>query len=518
MDQTCRISGQTFTLDNADLAFLDKVSPVVCGQKYPLPVPTLCPDERMRRRLTFRNQQTLYKRTCDLSGKMILSLYSPDKDQVVYSPDEWWSDKWDAMNFGRDYDFSASFTEQFTKLMRSVPHLAVLISNEQNCQYTNQTYNCKDCYLASAIKDCEGVLYSQNTNNMTDVTDCAFSHNSELLYECTDSYDCYGCNFAEHCFNCSDCSFLFDCIGCKHCFGCVGLRQQEYQFFNEQLSPEEYQQNVAAYALHTYDGFQKALADMRAMLERTPHETVFLRKCEDVTGNNVQNSRGCVHCFDSLDLEDCRYSSWIFGCKDAADCYGMGESQVMYDCVGVEEVQYTAFSFGTSHSQNCYYTDLCFNCSNCFGCVGLRNQKYCIFNKQYSEEQYPNVVAQIIEHMKEAGEWGEFFDPSVSAFAYNESKASELFPLTKEEALGRGYRWKDDIDQPPQAEKIIPASRLPDNIDDIPDDILNWAINCEQTGRPYKVTKLELDFYRKRRLPVPHLHPDVRMIARSARR
>ncbi len=51
---------------------------------------------------------------------------------------------------------------------------------------------------------------------------------------------------------------------------------------------------------------------------------------------------------------------------------------------------------------------------------------------------------------------------------------------------------------------------LPDDIKDIPDDILNWAIVCEESKKPFKIIAQELAFYRKFNLPIPHRHPDVR--------
>jgi len=55
---------------------------------------------------------------------------------------------------------------------------------------------------------------------------------------------------------------------------------------------------------------------------------------------------------------------------------------------------------------------------------------------------------------------------------------------------------------------------LPDNISDIPNDIINWAIECEITKKPFRIIKQELDFYRKYNLPIPKRHPDRRHIDR----
>ena len=90
------------------------------------------------------------------------------------------------------------------------------------------------------------------------------------------------------------------------------------------------------------------------------------------------------------------------------------------------------------------------------------------------------------------------------------------------QSIQKGWKWKDQDDQIPDVTKIIPASKLPDTIKDIPDDIQNWAIRCEKTNRPFKIIAQELEFYRKHNIPIPHLHPDQghkeRIMLRNPRR
>ncbi|MEK7137265.1 MAG: hypothetical protein AAB853_03195, partial [Patescibacteria group bacterium] len=104
------------------------------------------------------------------------------------------------------------------------------------------------------------------------------------------------------------------------------------------------------------------------------------------------------------------------------------------------------------------------------------------------------------------------FPMELSPFAYTETVAQEYYPLT-------GERRSDEI---PNVAKSIPAAGLPDQTNDIPDDVLNWAIVCETTRRPFVLTKQELAFYRKRGLPLPRRHPDerhkVRMSLRNPRK
>ena len=115
--------------------------------------------------------------------------------------------------------------------------------------------------------------------------------------------------------------------------------------------------------------------------------------------------------------------------------------------------------------------------------------------------------------MKKTGEWGEFFKPSISPFGYNETVANEYFPLTKDEAVKKGFNLSDFVSPPPKADKVISAADMkviPGNINEIPDEIINWALTCEITGKLYKIQKNELKFYKENNLPIPRRHPDQR--------
>jgi len=83
------------------------------------------------------------------------------------------------------------------------------------------------------------------------------------------------------------------------------------------------------------------------------------------------------------------------------------------------------------------------------------------------------------------------------------------FPLNKEEAIQQGFKWSDANAPFPMVERVLKSTDIPP-IQDVSDDILNQAIECEITKRPFRVIKKELEFYRKRHLPIPHRHPDVR--------
>jgi len=76
------------------------------------------------------------------------------------------------------------------------------------------------------------------------------------------------------------------------------------------------------------------------------------------------------------------------------------------------------------------YCSFCFNvCEHLFGCTGLKKKKYCILNKQYSEEEYYLMVDKIIAHMKVTGEWGQFFPIKMSSVAYGHGIVTNVMLL-----------------------------------------------------------------------------------------
>jgi hypothetical protein len=75
--RTCAVSGEEFAIFQSDKKFYKKISPTFGGKKFQIPFPTLCPEERQRRRLLFRNDRKLYRDKCALTGENIVSLYHP---------------------------------------------------------------------------------------------------------------------------------------------------------------------------------------------------------------------------------------------------------------------------------------------------------------------------------------------------------------------------------------------------------------------------------------------------------
>lgn len=475
---------------------------------FAVPQPTFCPPCRMQRRMSFRNERNLYKIKCDFSGKEMLSLYPPAGKYKIYDQKIWWSDVWDAMEFGRDFDFTKPFFEQFEDLMNEVPRINLQNRQNENSDYCNDTNDMKNSYLCFNSEQAANFYYCNSAGIGADCMDVFWSLQVELCYECSKCMGAYHCFWCFNCSGVSDCYFCRDLIGCKNCFGCIGLRQKEYCLFNKQLSREDFEKFMSNFAF-TYENVEKAKADFAKLCLTVPHRDLEMSNCENSKGDYLTNCKNCVDCFDIIESENCRYL-WDGLANNSYDCFNAGyESAFLYECVGVYRSNNMKFCDKSQVSYDLVYCDYCYTCHDCFGCVGLRHKQYCVFNKQYSKEEYGKLLTKLIDYMKKTGEYGEFFPIKLSPFGYNDTLANWYFPMTREEALKKGYKWNDYV-SPQLGMSSFVAKDLPQKIEQVGDSMCTEIIECEKDGKLFKIIPQELEFYRKQKLPLPHFCPDCR--------
>lgn len=496
-----------FEITGEDIKVYDKLSPVFDGKKFSIPTPKLCPLCRQQRRLSFRNERKLYTRKCDLSGRQILSIYSPDKPYKVYDQPEWWSDKWDAMDYGRDYHSSRRFFEQFRELYMDVPRVSLHTIGVENSYYTCYTLFVKNCYLlfgASNSEDCMFGKYTPFNKNLVDAL-CVYS--CEFCYEGVASDGCYNCRYFVNSRNCSDCTMIEDCSACKNCYCCFGLRQKEYCILNNFVGKEKYEAFVKDYEYLTHQNIEILRKKLKDLKDNLPHVQSHIYASENCSGDAIFNSKNCNWAFDIKDSEDCKYiynSSRCVGSYDGVYTSpdGIQFSYNVCSTVGTN-LMVTYFVW---YCDNVRYSMDCLNSRDLFACVGLRNKRYCVFNKQYTKGEYEKLVVKIIEQMQKEGVWGEFFPYELAPCDYNETVAMEYFPLKKENALDLGARWQEEIVEKPEGEKSLPL----DDIRTVDESILGKVLKCEISGKKYKILPQELKFYQRMKVPLPRRHPDQR--------
>jgi hypothetical protein len=518
MKKRCAVSGIEFVITPSDLSYYDKVSPVIGGVKYSLPTPSLCPNERQRRRIAFRNERRFYHRKCDLTGHEIVSMYSSDKPYVIYDQKEWWSDRWDATSYGRAFDFTKSFFEQFEELRRVVPRVCLLSRNSVNSDYTNISADNKNCYLIIESSNNQDSYYSYWLQKCSDCIDCSFCYECELCYETSDCRSCYNLKYSQNCRGCSDSAFLESCSDCAHCFGCINLRQKSYHIFNKPYSKEAYLEKMAGLSTSSHASVMQSAKDAHELFSHHPRKYSQIINSENCSGCYIADSANCQSCFHAVEAKDCTYCVHVW--RNAKDCMDVDtagrNAELIYETIncGVD-VYHNLFCMTCWTAQELLYCDFCHYSKNCFGCVGLQHKEYCILNRQYTKAEYEALIPRIIEHLRATGEWGEFFPAAMSCFGYNETAAFDSFPLTRSEALARGYKWQDEDSASRYQGRQY---RIPDSIEAVADDLTKAILLCEESNRPYRVMAQELSFYRKNLLPIPRRSPEQRHRDRMAKR
>ncbi len=525
--KNCQNCKQNFVIEPDDFAFYEKMK---------VPAPTFCPECRLQRRLSFRNERILYRRPCDLCKKEVISVYHSKNENIVYCQQCWWSDNWDSLSYGKEYDFSKPFFEQYRELSKVVPRVSLVNANSVNSEYTHLAADNKNCYLLFESSNNENCNHSYWMQESKDCLDCAFVNNSELCYEVFVAWNCYKLFFSKECRDCRDSYFLQDCVGLLNCYGCVGLRHKQYYIFNKPYSKEEYFKILEEKKNQIKEGKRNELAqEFKDFTLKYINKYSFIQKSVNSTGNYLLNVKNCAYCFHGYDAEDCKYGLHAFrNAKDCMDVSTVGrDAEMIYETIntGINVYNIKFCIQNWSSDSDITYSDSCQGSSNLFGCISIRSKNYCILNKQYSKEKYEELLPKIIKHMQEMPyvdrnglkySYGEFFPKELSLFAYNETSAHDYLPLSKEEAVHKGFLWKE------QDEKNIKPTLLQNTLKGlkgIDSALLNEIIECAHKNQctdrctiGFKVIKAELDFYIKMQLPIPELCPNCRHYDRLKQR
>ncbi len=489
----CKNCSHSFEITPDDFSFYEKLQ---------VPPPTWCPECRLKRRFAHRNERALYKRKCDLCGESIIAVFSPSKPYKVYCPKCWHSDKWDALSYGREYDPSRLFFEQFRELQLAVPHLSLLQENAVNSPWINYETDDKNCYLNFGGHLNEDCAYNQYNLKTKDCLDNFWLMKSEYGYESILCENSYRIMWSTFCYDCRDTYASLDCRNCSNIIGCTGLRHKQYHIFNEPVSKEEYETFVKENMSGSYEKHQALLHKAREFWKSRPQRATFIEKSVNCKGHLIFESKNCSECLSVEKGEDSKYAVYVLESKDSQDITSIWKSELCYDSIGAMSTSSVLFTAGALDSASrVQYSKLVFACQDCFGCINIKKKQYCILNTQYSKSEYEKLRDRIIADMRERGEYGEFFSPSLSLFSYDETVAYEWFPMTKEEVVGSAFggNWDDHE----SASYQFSDYQIPDRVHDVHDDILEKVLKCKISGKAYRITPMELAFYRRFNIPIP---------------
>lgn len=502
---------ETKTCSNCHKDYEIHPDDVVMYQSMDVPVPDQCHICRWKHTLAFWRFGKFRKAKCDLSGKTIITPLAEMNPSPIYARDEWVSDKWDSLEYGRDYDQSRSFLDQFEELQKVVPiphHTGV---GNTDSDWGDDVWWSKNCYFCRAILNGEDLRYCYRSFYSKFSMDITYCFYTEYSY---DSLYCFKCSKIKYCFNCKDCinsTFLYDCRNVQNCFMCWNLRNKSYCWENVQLTKEEYEKRLAEYDLgsrETVERLKKKFNELVAknVIHRQNYNSL---KNTNSTGNFLTECKNCYECYFFEKSENCRYMFRGINCKEAIDISGAWIEKGANNCNSVTCFDVVCVNW-TSDTRYSRYLEYCEECEYCFGCIGMRKKKYCILNKQYPKEEYEALTRKIIAKMKSDGEWGKFFPMSLARGGYNLSTAQIFFPMERSEVEYMGGLW-ETVESGGEG---MATSELPDNIKDAGDDISSKALVCPKTGYRFNIALNDLAFYRQYNIPLPTEHPDSRMLQR----
>lgn len=458
----------------------------------------------------------------------MIAMYPEGTVFPVYCRPCWYSDKWDALEYGREYDFSKPFFQQFKELQDVVPRIALQVDNCVNCEYANQMANCKNCYLVVGASDDEDCYYGYRIMNSRNLVDTMAMFRSELGYEAIGCADSARLRFAHECADSLDLQFCYDVHGAQNCFMSASLRRGSYYFRNERLSKGEYETRMASVDTGSYRKLQELRQEFDALREKSVRRFAAAKNVLNSTGHILHHTKNCRSCFYAGNLENCAYCVFVNDSKDTMDVNnGCCTMELIYEVstVGLNTFRIALSADIWPEARDVMYSNTCRNgVANLFGCISVRKKQCCILNKQYTKEAYEALVARIIAQMDAMPytdgkgriyRYGEFFPIELSPFPYNDTPAQDYFPLIVAEATNQGYHWRE-VERQPHA-VTLPSSQLPDHIRDVTDSILNEVVGCEHQAKcnerctgAFRIIRPELEFYRTMNLPLPRLCPNCR--------
>ena len=522
--QNCKVG---FEITDDDLRLYNRIK---------VPPPTWCPECRLQRRLAWRNERALYQRRCDLCKKDIIAMYPEGTVFPVYCRGCWYSDTWDELSYGKDYNSNKPFFEQFKELQNSVPRINLMVDNSVNCDYTNQIADCKNCYLISSGSDNEDCLYSFRILYSKNVVDGYLMLRNELCYECIECMEVSRLKFVEDSVSSLDLAFCYDVRGSQNCFLSSNLRNSSYVFENKKRSKEEFNKLMSGIDMGSYNNIQLYKDKFLELKRKSIHRFMNTKNAVNSTGHTISYAKNCHFCFNVANVENLRYVLFVNDAKDAMDVNnGCCTMELAYEVctmgVNASNIKFSVDAW--PEVRNLEYCDSGRNGSHdLFGCISVRKKQYCILNKQYTKEKYLELISKIQAQMTEVPyvdkkgriyKYGEFFPAELSPFPYGDSVAYDYYPLTKEEAAERGYPWRDPIKK--DYNSAVKPQDLPDHIDQVDDTILNAIIECEheqkcneRCTKAFRIIPMELEFYRKINVPLPRLSPNCRHYQRHKQR
>ncbi len=151
-----------------------------------------------------------------------------------------------------------------------------------------------------------------------------------------------------------------------------------------------------------YDFDKTFFGQFGELMRDTPHIALANQNAVRTEyGNYLDGNKDCYLIFGGGWNENTRYGNKIMENKDSQDLYAASKNELCYECVNCAESYWLLYSTNCKNCTDSYFLYACRNCNNCFGCTNLVSKNYCIFNEQYSKEEYEKKIKDYLPDTRE---------------------------------------------------------------------------------------------------------------------
>ncbi len=145
-----------------------------------------------------------------------------------------------------------------------------------------------------------------------------------------------------------------------------------------------------------YDWNKPFLLQFKELLNEAPiPNRFFMNFINSEYCNNATDVKNSYLIFGCTFIEDSAFLDNSTRCRQLFDSSYMADSEIAYESFFNKKCYRSFFSSHCEYSHDIYFSRDCIGCSNCVGCVGLKNKKYHFFNQPLSKEDYEKEFEQL---------------------------------------------------------------------------------------------------------------------------
>lgn len=504
-ERVCEMTGEKWMMDEEEIGWY---------KKFNVPPVPLSPQARLWSLSVFYMvYQWWWNKHADTGAPVLTSIHPATGIRVL--PDKEWFTR-DFSTIHLEPSTARPFFEQWRELQLKVPVNAsrnVVEPENSIAQFSMGDQNSYFVFSGTS----KNSFYLNDCQETDDCMDCNAGINIVECYRVSHSSRLYRCQFVLESYDCFNSSFLFDCRNCEFCFGAANQRNKKYLWWNEQLTKEEWERRRNEVDLGRYDVLrenEQKLYDLINTKAVWPEN--FNEKTSDSVGEYL------------IECSDCPYTSfgrgghhnyWCFGVWNARDNafstavpgdnnFQAGPLNQSANC------KFSPFVIRCDDMEYCYS---CYDCEHCFGCVGLSRKKFCILNKQYSEEEYWRAVDALKCAMLDRGEYGRPFPAAFSHSYFPDGGPMMYLGATLDDWDKIGFpHFAIDADGAfgelrMEGRSVKKMEEVPESVDDLDDTWAGVPIEDPEIQRPYTLLKPEIAWYKRMRIAPPRAHFTNRM-------